>query len=65
MFENLSKIEKIRFFLAYTAACWPAKFGPNKFKLIIFVSTVEGAKARFHIYHLVVVVVAAVSVPCC
>ena len=39
MDKKMSKIEKIRYFAAYTAACWPARFGWNKLKLIIFVLT--------------------------
>ena len=27
MFEKCQKIEKIQFFAAYTAACWPARLG--------------------------------------
>ena len=33
------KMKKFDFFTAYTAACWPARLGLNKLKLVIFVST--------------------------
>ena len=33
------KIEKIKLFTALIAACWPARFGSDKLKLVIFVST--------------------------
>ena len=35
MFEKMLKIAKIRF-----VACWLARFDLNKFKLVVFVSTV-------------------------
>ena len=45
-FEKLSENREIRFFAAYTAVCWPARFVWNKFKLVIFTSTAKGAKAQ-------------------